>query len=187
MYSDAFAAMEDLDHPRGRPDIDLLADEPVRDGIEKALELDMIIRRHPRQAPFGELVFLGRQTCERGAFDRLEEMPTADAEPALDMIVDALQHLGDRGIGLRKREERLLAQATENAALGEAHVVLNLGLVLRTPRPRRQNTDAIVGHHHAVAAVDLRTAEAGAADAGLQIAGHDQAGHAAEEGEHAHM
>lgn len=43
MRSDAFAAMEYLDHPSGRPDIDLLADESVWDRVEEALELDMII------------------------------------------------------------------------------------------------------------------------------------------------
>ena len=35
--------------------------------------------------------------------------------------------------------------------------------------------------HHAVATVDLRIVERGAIDAGLQIVGHDQARHAAEE------
>ena len=51
MHSNAFAAMEYLDHPGGCPDIDLLADEGMRDGIEEALALDVVIRRDPRQAP----------------------------------------------------------------------------------------------------------------------------------------
>ncbi len=126
MDRDAFAAMEDLDHSRGRPDIDLLTDERVRDGIEEAPELGMVIRRDPRKAPFGELVLLGGQACERRAFDRLEEMAAADTQPAHDMIVDALQHVGDCGIGLGEREERLFAQAAEKATLGEAHAVLDL-------------------------------------------------------------
>ena len=129
MRGDALATVEYLDHPGGGTDIDLLADEAVRDGIEEALELDVIIRRDPRQAPFGELVVLCGKGCEGWAFDRLEEMPAADAEPAHDMIVDAREHLGDRGIGLGKREEGLLAQAAENAALGKAHGVLDLGLI----------------------------------------------------------
>ncbi|MCY1358189.1 hypothetical protein D9M69_447140 [compost metagenome] len=53
------------------------------------------------------------------------------------MIVDAREHLGDRGIGLGEREEGLLAEASENAALGKAHGVLDLRLVLRTARPGR--------------------------------------------------
>ena len=64
MCGDALATVEYLDHPGGGADIDLLADEAVRDGIEEALELDMVIRRDPRQAPFGELIVLGGQACE---------------------------------------------------------------------------------------------------------------------------
>lgn len=185
--SNAFAAMEDLDHPRGRPDVDLLADEGVRDGVEEAPELDMIIGRSSCKAPFGELVLLSRQAGERGAFDGVEEVFAADAEATHDVGIDAFQHLGDGSVCFGKREERLFAQATEDAALGETHAVLNLRLVLRTPRPGWQDANAIVGCHHTVAAVDLRIVEAGVADARLQIVGHDQAGHAAEEGKHPHM
>lgn len=92
------------------------------------------------------------------------------------MIVDAREHLGDRGIRLGKREECLLAETAENAALGKAHGVLDLGLILRASRPGRQDADAIVGRHHAVAAVDLGIMEAGAVDAGLQVVGHGSAG-----------
>jgi|SRR5690606_15781157 len=69
---------------KARPPIAALmrGDAAVRDGIEEALELDVIIRRDPRQAPFGELVVLCGKGCEGWAFDRLEEMPAADAEPA---------------------------------------------------------------------------------------------------------
>lgn len=48
---DAHTTAEYLDHPSGGADIDLAPDEAVRDGIGEALELDMIIRRDPRQAP----------------------------------------------------------------------------------------------------------------------------------------
>jgi hypothetical protein len=98
MHGDALATVEYLDHPGGGTDINLLADDAVRDGIEEGLELDMVIRRDPCQAPFGELVVLAGQACERRAFDRFEEMPAADAEPAHDMVVDAREHLCDRGI-----------------------------------------------------------------------------------------
>ncbi len=48
MHSNTFAAMEYLDHPGGCPDIDLLADEGMGDGIEEALALDVVIRRETR-------------------------------------------------------------------------------------------------------------------------------------------
>lgn len=178
MHCDALSTMEYLDHPGGGADIDLAPDEAVRDRIEEGLELDMIIRRDPRQPPFGELVILGRKGCEGWTLDRLEEMATADTEPAHDMIVDACEHISDRGIRLGKREECLFAQAAEDAALSKAHGVLDLGLILRASRPSRKDTDTVVGCHHAVAAVDLGIMEAGTVDAGLQVVRHHKPWHA---------
>src|SRR4051812_696560 len=53
MHRNAVASMEDLDHPCSGPYIDLASNEAVRDRIKEGLEFDVIIRRHPRQAPFG--------------------------------------------------------------------------------------------------------------------------------------
>ena len=94
---------------------------------------------------------------------------------------------GDGRVGLGEREEGLAPQAAENAGLGEADAVLDLGLVLGAARSGRQDADAVVRGHHAIAAVDLRVVERGLVDPGLQIVGHDQARHAAEEAEHADM
>jgi hypothetical protein len=114
---------------------------------------------------------LSRKTSECCPFDRLKEVPTTDAQPAHDVIVDALQHLSDRGIGLSEREECLFAKTAENAALGELYAILHLGLVLRASRTCWQDANAIMSSHDPVAAVDLRIVEAGAVDAGLQIVG----------------
>ena len=46
MDSNAFAAVEYLDHLLRRTDINLLADEIVRHGIEEGLELDMVVGGH---------------------------------------------------------------------------------------------------------------------------------------------
>ncbi len=120
----------------------------------------MVIGADTGEAPFGELVVLAGQAGEREALDGLEEMAATDAKAAHDMIVDAIEGAGDRRIGLGEREERLSPQPTQNAGLGETDSVLDLGLVLRASRPRRQDADAVVRRHHAVAAVDLRIVEA---------------------------
>ncbi|ESZ02771.1 hypothetical protein X737_38090 [Mesorhizobium sp. L48C026A00] len=57
MGSDAFNLEEDLDRLARRRDIHLLSEEAMRRGVEKALELDMMVCRYMRQLPFGELVF----------------------------------------------------------------------------------------------------------------------------------
>ena len=187
MGRDPLAAVEDLDRLRGRSDVDLLPDQAVRHRIEEAVELNMVVGADPGKAPFGELVVFTRQAGERGAFDGLEEMAAGDATAAHDVIVDAIECAGDRRVGLLQREERLSPQPAQNAGLGETHAVLDLGFVAWLARPRRQDADAVVRRHHAVAPIDLRIIEAGPIDARLQIVGNDQSRNTVEEAEHAHM
>lgn len=72
MDGDALAAVEDLDGACRRPQIDLLANEAMRSGIEEGLELDVIIGRHADQTPFGEFVVFTGKAGERGALDTLK-------------------------------------------------------------------------------------------------------------------
>ena len=53
MRGDTLAAMEDLDGARGDADLDLFADQGVRHRIEEAVDLDVVVRADPSQAPFG--------------------------------------------------------------------------------------------------------------------------------------
>lgn len=69
MDGDALAAVEDLVGARCRPQIDLLANKSMWDGIKEAFELDVIIGRDTDQTPFGEFVVFTRKTGERGTFD----------------------------------------------------------------------------------------------------------------------
>ena len=80
-----------------------------------------------------------------------------------------------------------MPKSAEDVALGKAHTRLDLGLVARLARAGRQDADAVMRRHHAVAAVDLGVVERRLVDPGLQIIGHDEAGHAAQEPEHADM
>ena len=153
--------LEYFDHLLRRTDINLLADEAVRHGIEEGLELDMVVSGHTGQTPFGEFVILGWQACQRRSFDRFEEMAAADAEAAYDVVVDTLDRLFDRSVGFGQREEGHVAQTPENATLGEADSVLYDGLVLWAPGPGRQHSHAVMGGHLAVTAVDLRIVERG--------------------------
>ena len=147
----------------------------------------MIIEGNPRQAPFRELAVGVRQQRQDRPLDGLEQMPAADAEPAHDVGVDALHHGGDRGVRLGQREEGLPPKPSEDIALGEAYAGLDLRLVAGLARAGRKNADAVMGGHHPVAAIDLGMVERGSLDAGLQIVGHDEARHAAEEAEHPDM
>ena len=162
-------------------------DEAVGHGIKEGLELDMIIRRDAGQTPFGKLVIIQWKTGQSRALDGLEELSATDAQPAHDVVVDAIERLGNSGIGLSQREESLVAQAPQNAGLGETHSILHFRFIPRLSWPCWKNTDAIVGSHHAVAAVDLGIVETGATDARLQIVGNDESGNAVKKTKHPDM
>ena len=55
-------------------------------------------------------------------------MAATYAQTAHDVIVDPLHGAGNGGVGLRQREEGLMAQPTEDASLREADAVLDLCL-----------------------------------------------------------
>ena len=58
---DALAAMEHLDRARGDANLDLGANQRVRNRVEEVMDLDVIIEVDPRAPPFRELPILGRQ------------------------------------------------------------------------------------------------------------------------------
>jgi hypothetical protein len=103
------------------------------------------------------------------------------------VAVHATERQPDRGVGFGEREERLVPQPPENVGLGDSHARFDLGLVARAIRTRRQNADAVMRRHHGVAAIDLGIVERSLVHAALEIVGHDETRHAAEEAEHAHM
>ena len=186
MHGDALAAMEDLDHAGGHAGIDLLADQLVRHRIEEAVDLDVVVERHAGEAPFGELVVGIRQRRQGGPLEGLEQLPAADAEPAHDVRVDALQRGGDRRVRLGQREEGLPAKPPEDVGLGKTHPA-STSPFAGLSWPCRKDADAVMGRHHAVAAIDFRVVERGPVDAGFQIVGHDEARHPAKEAEHPDM
>ncbi|MET3595070.1 hypothetical protein ABID26_004482 [Mesorhizobium shonense] len=75
----------------------------------------LVIRRDAGQAPFRKLVIFRWKTGQSRALDGLEELPATEAQPAHDVVIDAVECLGDGGIGLSQREENLIAQAPQDA------------------------------------------------------------------------
>src|SRR5687768_2352406 len=115
MQGDPLAAMEQLDRPACRPQVDLGTDEAVRHRVEEPVVLDVVVDADARQAPFGELVVVARQRGEGRALDRLEQVPAGDAEAADDMIVDAVEGIGDGRGGPGEGEEGLAPQTPQDA------------------------------------------------------------------------
>ena len=187
MDADALAAMEDLDHARGDPHIDLGADQRVRDRIQEVMDLDVIIEIDPRAPPFRELPILGGQVGEGAALDRLEQLAPAHAEVAHGALVHALHDQRDGLVAFGEREERQMAQSPENVGLGESDSGFDFRFIPGLFWACWKNSDGIMRRHRAVGAVDLGVVERGLVDPALQIVGNQQLRRAAEEAEHAHV
>src|SRR3546814_11896577 len=65
-----------------RSNLDDLAVQAERHRVEEALDLNVVVRRHPGAPPLGVLVGCGRQRQQGGPVDALEELPAAGAELA---------------------------------------------------------------------------------------------------------
>ena len=128
-------------------------------------------------APFAVFVGLGRQGLQRRAVDLLEQLAAGDAEPAQGLaLVELDQEFGDGGVDLGQAVEEPVAQPAQQPALDDEHGLLDLGLVARVSRPRRQDGGAVMGRHLGVGAVDLGVVEAGPDDRGLGVVGHEESG-----------
>ena len=109
MGGDALVAMEDLDRAPGEADPDRASDQAVRDRVEGALDIDMVVGVDLRGLPLG--VFEGRlgQGRQRGALDGLEHL--APAEMAHGPVVEFVQEDPDRRVELPEREEAPVPEA----------------------------------------------------------------------------
>src|SRR5690606_12645174 len=73
----ALAAVEDLDRPGRRANVDLLPDEAMRHRMEEGFELDVVVGGNADRAPFGKPVIRPRQAGQRRLFYVLEQMAAA--------------------------------------------------------------------------------------------------------------
>ena len=145
------------------------------------LDLDVVVEPDPAFLPFGKDVGFGRQRLERRSLQLLEKRAAARAEMTRHAVVDLRDQLGDGGVQYREREELAVAQLGDDEASRDLNRNLNLGLVTRPARPRRDDGGVVVSRHLGVAAVDRRFIEACFGDARAQIVGHHHRRHPTEE------
>jgi hypothetical protein len=187
MHRHPLAAMEDLDRACGGANFNLGADERMRDRIEKAVDLNVVIEIDASAAPIGELPVVGRQRRQRAPLDLFEQLTSAHPELAHGRNVHALHDERDGRVAFGEGEERQLPQPTQNVGLGEPDAGLDLRFVARPVGARRQHPDAVMRGHRAIGPVDLRVIKRGLVDAALEIVGNQQLGCAVEEAEHANV
>jgi len=80
-----------------------------------------------------------------------------------------------------------MTQAAEQPALDDEDGLLDLGLVARLARPRRQDGGAVMRRHLRVGTIDLRVVQARLNDRDLGVVGHHQRRYAADRREGANM
>ena len=187
MNGDALAFAEQLDGVGGDARVELLADQPMRHRVIMPVDVDVIIERDAADPPLGVFVGLGRQRLERRAVEFEEQIAAADAEAAHRPGIEIGDQLGDRLVQLAEREEAAVPEARQDPALDHQHADLDLGLVARAPRPRRQDRRAVMGRQVEIGPVETRLVPVGAGDADLWVVGHQLRRHAADEGERADM
>ena len=181
MDSDALALVEDLDAAGGDARVDLGASEAVGDGVIVGVDVDMIVDPDPAAAPLAVFVRLPRQRLQRWAVDLLEQLAACDAEPAQGLAFVELRHqFAKRGVDVGETVEDPSPKPAEEPALDDQHRLLDLGLVARASRPRRQNGGSVVRRHLGVGTVDLGLVEARLDDRGLRVVRHDELGNAAD-------
>src|SRR5438477_10331503 len=73
MSSDPLTLEKDLDSARRQPHLDFAAGKAVRNAVEMALELDMVIDADPTNAPLGKAIGLRRYRVEVGPIELLEQ------------------------------------------------------------------------------------------------------------------
>ncbi len=160
------AAMEDLDHARGGANLDLGADQRMRNRVEEVVDLDVIVEVDARASPLGELPVVGGQRNEGVALDPVEQFAAAQAQLAHRPLVHALHGQRDRRVAFGEREESQPPQPPQNTGLGESDSGFDLRLVPRFSRTRRENSDAVMRGKRPIGAVDLGIVEGRLVDPG---------------------
>ena len=170
MRGDPLALEENLDGPRGQPHVDLGAGEAIGHAVIVEAGVDVIINADAARAPFAIFVRLGRQGLERGTIDLLQQLPARRAEPAdRPFLVEMRQQFADRRIDLGQTVKSPMAQPPQQPSLDDEHGLLDLRLVPRLSRSRRQNGGVVMRGQFGVGPVDLRVIEAGLDDGGLGV------------------
>lgn len=125
------------------------------------LNLDVVIQADAANPPLREHIRAYGQGLERRPVDLLEEPAARHAEPPdRPLLVQPRKQLANRRIDLGKAVEGAMAQAAGEPALHNEDGLLDLGLVARLARPRRQYGSAVMRRHFRIGSIDLRIVEA---------------------------
>jgi hypothetical protein len=115
-------------------------------------------------------------------------LAAGDVEPPQALPFVELGHkLAERGVDFGEAVERPSPQPAAQPPLDDQDGLLDLRLVARLSRSRRQDRGSVMGRHLGVGPVDLGVVEAGLDDGGFGAVRHDEFGNPADRLEGAHV
>ena len=116
---DPLVVKEDLDRSIRQPDIDLPADQTVRHGIERLVDVDMVIGVNLGDLPFRVFKRRWRQWLELGALDLIEQGSPGFSIPTHRTGVKVLDQSADADIEIDKAEETVVSKSGQNPPLDD--------------------------------------------------------------------
>src|SRR5260221_4620493 len=161
---DAFAAVKDLDRAARRADVHRGADELARCAVVSVVEGHVVIDVDLRLLPMAQLVAPRRKSLHGRPVDAFEGRTTATIEFLEGARVELFEKLGDRLVQRGKAEELAVAESGEDPSLRDEHAGLDLCLVSRLGRTRRDDRRLVMLTELEVRRVDLRVVPVGARD-----------------------
>src|SRR6266704_2441609 len=161
---DAFAAVKDLDGAARCTDVHRGADELARGAVMSVVKGHVVVDVDLRLFPVAQLVAPRRKSLHGGTVDALEGRTTATVEFLERARVELFEKLGDRLVQRGKAEELAVAQSGEDPPLCDEHAGLDLCLVSRLGRTRRDDRRLVMLTELEVRRIDLRVVPVGARD-----------------------
>src|SRR5262245_13388359 len=154
----AVVGREDFDGRGADADLDVVADVRVRHRVvvSVAFDADVVVGPDRREGPVAWIEAVRRQPHDHGLVELVEEIAPAPLVPAHRAVVEIVEQLRDVLVQLAEREARDVAKAREDPALSDEHACLDLRLVSRARRSRRQNRRRVVVRPLLVRALDGR-------------------------------
>ena len=170
MHPDARAPLKHFDGRRRQPNVELLMDERIWDGVAMVRDVDVVIDVHARLAPLGVDEALGRQRPQSGPIETLEEILAR--QPAVAFHRPGVQigeELADARVQRRERKEGLMPEPREDPALRHLDADFRLRFITRLGRSRGDDRRAVVCRPLFVGALEDRFVAARVANAGPEL------------------
>lgn len=181
MGGNALAAVQNLDPMARHACVDLLTYEAVRNAVIVVINFDVVVNVDAALHEGRDLVSARRQRAQRRLVEPLEPFAVVALELFERTPVQVGDQLADRLVQFGQTVEPVVAQPCKDPALDDLYADLDLRLVLRLARPRRQHGGRVVVHEVLRGVAQHRFVPIGLGDQCLWVVGHQQLGNAAVE------